>query len=326
MSMNYIIANLKDSMIASRCDAAAKLLLALFFVMSGVMAFASENPEKIYNLGVEDYQKGEFENASKSFAKAVEVTKDSDLKFKSYYNLGNAEYKNKAFDKAVEAYKNALKIKKDYMAEHNLKKAQEKLEQKQEEDQKQDNNEGEQNEQNEKDKEGKEGKEGQKGEKGQEDQNGQKGEQSQDGDKGQEGEQSQDGEQSKDAEQGKDGEQGKDNKEGDENKDPGQNGENNKEEREQRQDVEMAEPGTQKEADVSQKARAMKNIRANPYMIEKILKEMQQREADLQRRARNENTGQREEVDPFEMNAQELRDWMQNRGRPNPALSDEPDW
>ena len=320
MSMNYIIANLKDSMIASRCDAAAKLLLALFFVMSGVMAFASENPEKIYNLGVEDYQKGEFENASKSFAKAVEVTKDSDLKFKSYYNLGNAEYKNKAFDKAVEAYKNALKIKKDYMAEHNLKKAQEKLEQKQEEDQKQDNNEGEQNEQNEKDKEGKEGKEGQ------EDQNGQKGEQSQDGDKGQEGEQSQDGEQSKDAEQGKDGEQGKDNKESDENKDPGQNGENNKEEREQRQDVEMAEPGTQKEADVSQKARAMKNIRANPYMIEKILKEMQQREADLQRRARNENTGQREEVDPFEMNAQELRDWMQNRGRPNPALSDEPDW
>ena len=320
MSMNYIIANLKDSMIASRCDAAAKLLLALFFVMSGVMAFASENPEKIYNLGVEDYQKGEFENASKSFAKAVEVTKDSDLKFKSYYNLGNAEYKNKAFDKAVEAYKNALKIKKDYMAEHNLKKAQEKLEQKQEEDQKQDNNEGEQNEQNEKDKEGKEGKEGQ------EDQNGQKGEQSQDGDKGQEDEQSQDGEQSKDAEQGKDGEQGKDNKEGDENKDPGQNGENNKEEREQRQDVEMAEPGTQKEADVSQKARAMKNIRANPYMIEKILKEMQQREADLQRRARNENTGQREEVDPFEMNAQELRDWMQNRGRPNPALSDEPDW
>ena len=121
MSMNYIIANLKDSIIASRCDAAAKLLLALFFVMSGVMAFASENPEKIYNLGVEDYQKGEFENASKSFAKAVEVTKDSDLKFKSYYNLGNAEYKNKAFDKAVEAYKNALKIKKDYMAEHNLK-------------------------------------------------------------------------------------------------------------------------------------------------------------------------------------------------------------
>ena len=320
MSMNYIIANLKDSMIASRCDAAAKLLLALFFVMSGVMAFASENPEKIYNLGVEDYQKGEFENASKSFAKAVEVTKDSDLKFKSYYNLGNAEYKNKAFDKAVEAYKNALKIKKDYMAEHNLKKAQEKLEQKQEEDQKQDNNEGEQNEQNEKDKEGKEGKEGQ------EDQNGQKGEKGQDGDKGQKGEQSQDGEQSKDAEQGKDGEQGKDNKESDENKDPGQNGENNKEEREQRQDVEMAEPGTQKEADVSQKARAMKNIRANPYMIEKILKEMQQREADLQRRARNENTGQREEVDPFEMNAQELRDWMQNRGRPNPALSDEPDW
>ena len=320
MSMNYIIANLKDSMIASRCDAAAKLLLALFFLMSGVMAFASENPEKIYNLGVEEYQKGEFENASKSFAKALEVAKDSDLKFKSYYNLGNAEYKNNAFDKAVEAYKNALKIKKDYMAEHNLKKAQEKLEQKQEEDQKQDNNEGEQNEQNEqneKDEEGKDDKDGQQGEKGQ---------QREQGENGQNGEQSQEDQNGENGQDGQDGEQGKDNKEGDENKDPGQNGENNKEGQEQRQDVEMAEPGTQKEADVSQKARAMKNIRANPYMIEKILKEMQQREADLQRRARNENTGQREEVDPFEMNAQELRDWMQNRGRPNPALSDEPDW
>lgn len=300
MSMNDITVKTKYYMSVRRFNTGIMLVLMLTFLLPVVIGFASESPEEMYNLGVEEYQKGEFENASKSFAKAAELAKDSDLKFKGYYNLGNSSYKQNAFDKAIEAYKSALEIKKDYMAEHNLKKAQEKLEQGQ------DNKDGQQGEQ------GENSQEGQKGEENKE------GEQNKDGEQGNDAQQNKEGEQStdnKDAQQGKDGEQGKE----------GEQGEASVGE-EQRGDVEMAEPGTQKESDVSQKARAMKNIRANPYMIEKILKEMQQREAELQRRARNEGVRQRQEADPFEMNAQELRDWMQNRGRPSPTNSDEPDW
>ncbi|MDD3000877.1 MAG: tetratricopeptide repeat protein [Candidatus Riflebacteria bacterium] len=336
--MNDITVKTKYYMRVRRCNTGIMLVLVLMFLLPVVSGFASESPEEMYNLGVEEYQKGEFENASKSFAKAAELAKDSDIKFKGYYNLGNSAYKQNAFDKAIEAYKSALEIKKDYMAEHNLKKAQEKLEQKQEEEQKQkqENNEGkegEKGEQNKDNKDGQQGQQGEKGNQGQDNKDGQQGEQGENSQDGQKGEENKDGEQGKDAQQNKEGEQSTDNKDAQQGKDgekvkdnkDGQQGEASVGE-EQRGDVEMAEPGTQKESDVSQKARAMKNIRANPYMIEKILKEMQQREAELQRRARNEGVRQREEADPFEMNAQELHDWMQNRGRPTPTNSDEPDW
>ncbi len=93
-------------------------------------------------------------------------------------------------------------------------------------------------------------------------------------------------------------------------------------------DVQMADQqSTQKdEPEVSQRARALKNTKVNPYMIEKILKEMEAREREIQLRYRNDQQ-RSEEADPFEMDADELRNWFENRRRPvQKPTTDEPDW
>ncbi len=80
------------------------------------------------------------------------------------------------------------------------------------------------------------------------------------------------------------------------------------------------------EPEASQRARALKNSKVNPYMIEKILKEMEAREREIQLRYRNEQQ-RSEEMDPFEMDADELRNWFEKRRRPAQKPSaDEPDW
>lgn len=95
----------------------------------------------------------------------------------------------------------------------------------------------------------------------------------------------------------------------------------------ERQDTEMADaqPKAPEKPEASQRARALKNTKVNPYMIEKILKEMERREHEAQVRARNEGV-RGDDEDPFTMDADQLRQWMEQRRRPKKNQDDEPDW
>ncbi len=315
-------------------------------------------PERLYNLGVELYKDENYEMAGECFSRAASSTKDLDLRFNSLYNKGNTEFKLGNFNGAVEAYEAALKEKGNNKAQFNLEVAKKKLEenntcencqngedgQEGEEEQEgqdgnqcedcKDKNKGNQKSQGEKGQDSQDGETGQneegEQEEGKEGQDKQEGQESQEGDEGQDGEESQKGQESEDGEENSDSsktsEGGETEEEADEVKEDSlAHSQGLKEEI--RGDVEMEEDQQIPEAEVSQRARAMKNIKANPYMIEKILREMERREADLQGRARNEAIKQRrEEMDPFNMNAQELRDWMHNRRRPQSKEQDVPDW
>jgi hypothetical protein len=57
------------------------------------------------------------------------------------------------------------------------------------------------------------------------------------------------------------------------------------------------------------------------------MREMQEREKQAQLYYRNEQVQRQEEMDPFNMNAQQLHEFFQNRGRkPQKQQADEPDW
>jgi Ca-activated chloride channel family protein len=98
---------------------------------------------------------------------------------------------------------------------------------------------------------------------------------------------------------------------------------------ENREDVNMASEAQQQEPqkpDASERARALKNIRLNPYQVERLLQQMQERERQAQLHYRNESQ-RMEEVDPFNMNSQQLHEWFENRGRRQQQTpADEPDW
>lgn len=99
---------------------------------------------------------------------------------------------------------------------------------------------------------------------------------------------------------------------------------------ENREDVEMADGDAQQQEpqkpDASQRARALKNVRLNPYQVERLLQQMQERERQAQLYYRNEPQ-RTDEADPFNMNAQELHEWFENRNRRRPqSPADEPDW
>ncbi|MDN5279739.1 MAG: hypothetical protein PWR01_3704, partial [Clostridiales bacterium] len=90
--------------------------------------------------------------------------------------------------------------------------------------------------------------------------------------------------------------------------------------------VEMAQGEKKKEEpDESQRARALKNRKLNPYMVEKILRELQEREKQAQLYYRNDPQRQ-EQLDPFEMDARQLQEFFRNRGRRAPKNNEEPDW
>ena len=82
--------------------------------------------------------------------------------------------------------------------------------------------------------------------------------------------------------------------------------------------------------DVSQRARGLKNQKLNPYLVEKLLKDLEEREKEVQLRYRNDPQRQEdlEEMDPFFMDQQQLREFFKRRQgvRPKKTPSDEPDW
>jgi Ca-activated chloride channel family protein len=97
-----------------------------------------------------------------------------------------------------------------------------------------------------------------------------------------------------------------------------------------REDVQMGSAEDQKQEpqkpEASQRARALKNVKLNPYQVERLLQQMQERERQAQLHYRNEPQRMDEE-DPFNMDARQLQEWMQNRGRRRQQQpADEPDW
>ncbi len=77
--------------------------------------------EKIkFNMADCSYQLKRFREAGDEFARLT-VTKDKDLREKSFYNLGNVFMEAKQYDQAISAYKEALLLNpKDIRAKRNL--------------------------------------------------------------------------------------------------------------------------------------------------------------------------------------------------------------
>lgn len=313
------------------------------------------NPAIEYNLGIVEYRRRDYNRAAAHFQNAAAGPDDS-MRFDSLYNLGNSAFKAGDYASAIAAYNSSLEIKKDGKAEYNLKIAEEKLKKQLEKQQQQQEQQQQHQDQQKQDNQQKQGDKKDQQEQ-QKDQNSDQ--QNQQGDKSQQQADKSQSDQKQNQENGESGEQGDNNEENDQQKADSDNqnqqkdGENEGEQNQQqagsenetasqtqelteqpenakeqqRQDVQMAEP--QKESgpekpEASQRARAMKNIKVNPYMVEKILKDMEQREREYQLHARNERRN--DELDPFEMDAEQLRQWMQNRGRPQQQKTDEPDW
>ena len=308
-----------------------------------------DSPEIQYNLGVVSYRKRDYALAVRHFAMAVAGQASSDTRFSSLYNMGNATFRMGDYAAAVSAYEGCLELKKDAQAEYNLKVAREKLQkqlEKQQQQQQQQNDEssgrpGDEKSQNYKEQQSQSGD-------NQQDQDAQSGQGNSSGKK--------DGENSADRQAGtdkkdeaakpddaKDGqksdtdgaEQGKQKDPGSSEQDSGNaSGTQELTERQEGggsepgEDVQMqtSEPAAKDMPEASQRARALRNTKVNPYMIEKILKEMERREKEAQLYYRNEPR-RSDEIDPFEMDAQQLREWMEKRRRPQaPKPSDAPDW
>ncbi|NJM36790.1 MAG: VWA domain-containing protein [Akkermansiaceae bacterium] len=83
---------------------------------------AEQDPRKIYNLGTEAYQKGDFEKASQSLRESLR-TQDLSLQQRSYYNLANTLYRTgqgtlqkdpdatiKNWEASIKAYQDSLAL------------------------------------------------------------------------------------------------------------------------------------------------------------------------------------------------------------------------
>ncbi len=303
-----------------------------------------------YNLGVVNYRKRDFRRARQYFARAAALNNDQENRFNSLYSLGNSAFKAHDFAAAVEAYKSGLELKKDTQAEHNLKVALEKLasqEQQQKQDQEQENNQDQKKGDQEKDQQNKQGKE-KNSDQGDEnsDNSGDKQDQKNEGadqenqqQAGKSGDENEDSEKSNE-QAGKADESSEDDPEqkeaagadeegqADEGKKQELADQNGNDDTQNREDLQMPQQqeSEKRMPEASQRAHALKNMRLNPYMVEKVLKDMENREREAQLRARNENVRREDEADPFTMDARELREWFEKSRRPAQPKGNEPDW
>lgn len=287
-----------------------------------------DNPVIKYNLGQVRYRSRKYDDASKFFSDAAKAAKSEDLKFRSFHNLGNSLYRAGDYAMAVEAYKNGLEIKEDELTEYNLKQAEKRLkEQMQRQQQQQQNSESsqqnqknDQNDQNQQQSGQDQRSEQNEGNKSEKSENNEA--QKQDSDQSQ---QQTDKEQNQ-SEKSRSSESQEQKNEEQQNQ-AGEQGEKEQPDNSQnREDVEMAQGEKKKEEpDESQRARALKNRKLNPYMVEKILRELQEREKQAQLYYRNDPQRQ-EQLDPFEMDARQLQEFFRNRGRRAPKNNEEPDW
>lgn len=294
-----------------------------------------ESPEIAYNLGTVNYRRRNFAKAADFFQQAQNRAQNDELKFNSSYNLGNALFKMGDYSGAVEAFKNSLDYKDDELARYNLGVAEERLEKQQQEleqeqEQGQDQQQGDEQQSDDGQQQQQQGDQQSDSESGKSDDqqksdehesgDQQQGDQSEGSDESQQGEPQGDGEESdaKDQQQGTDGDsKDEENHEGDEEGQMRQ---------QERQDVQMAEQSEQtKPFEPSRRALELKHAELNQYRVEQILKEMEQREREIQLRYRNEQST--EQLDPFQMDAEQLRDFFENRRRPQqPSPSDDQDW
>jgi tetratricopeptide (TPR) repeat protein len=297
-----------------------------------------------YNLGFISYRKRNYKEASQYFADAAQNADSEKLRFNSLHNLGNSFYRQGNYAKAVEAYKNGLEIEQNAKTSYNLKKAEEMLKKQIEQQQKQQQNKerqqqnSKQKQQNQKQQNGdQQQKDGdqqqQQGQQEQGSKNGtkqnQKDNQSRQNQGQKDGRKNGDksGKKQQNQQQGsKQSEQSKEKRQGQSEQGEQQMAESKQQER---QDVQMGNnKGQQKnKPQASQRARALKNRKLNPYMVEKLLRELKEREKKGQLYYRNEPRRQ-EEMDPFSMDAHQLRDFFRNRGRGrrNKPKNDQPDW
>lgn len=290
-----------------------------------VARFAMPNdPIVKYNLGQVNYRKRNYLGAAAFFAESANLTDNEELRFKSLHNLGNASYRHGEYAAAIDAYKRGLEIHQDPKTEYNLKQAEEKLKQQMEQEQKDQKNQEKSQQDKQKDSQDKNQKKDSKGDSKDENSDQQK-EGSDDKNSEQKDQENKDGKEKSDKNQSqsdKDGQQDKENSESEQK--PGEEG---KEEEQKRQDVEMAKPDEKdKKPEESQKARAIKNKKLNPYMVEKLMRELKEREKKGQLYYRNDPKRQ-EDLDPFEMDARQLQEFYRNRGRRKPdPKSEDPDW
>ncbi len=63
-----------------------------------------------FNLGDAYYKEQRFDEAIKSYQKALAESKTSNQKAEVYHNIGNSLLKDKKIDESIEAYKQALKL------------------------------------------------------------------------------------------------------------------------------------------------------------------------------------------------------------------------
>lgn len=321
---------------------------------------APENPVVSYNLGVVSYRRRDYQKAAGFFMQAASAAGvDEQMKFDSLYNLGNSAFKAGDFAAAVSAYSGSIEVKADEQAKYNLEVARKKLQEQQEKQQQ------EQDQQNKQEKDKNQPKQDQKGQQDKSDQKSgdqsdQQGDQpqSQDNQKDQKDQNAKNDQNDEQNASGKDSEsendkqqkndqqqaEQKSDEESDQQKaDESSSGQEDKnasqtqqlkeqaaaDPSENREDVEMTGEAQQQESqkpDASQRARALKNVRLNPYQVERLLQQMQERERQAQLHYRNEPQ-RTDEADPFNMNAQELHEWFENRNRRRPqSPADEPDW
>lgn len=295
-----------------------------------------ESPEIAYNLGTVNYRRRNYAKAADFFQQAQNRAHDDKLKFNSTYNLGNALFKMGDYSGAVEAFKNSLDYKDDELARYNLGVAEERLE-KQQQELEQDQQQGQDQQQEGDEQQSDDGQQQQQQGDQQSDSESGKSDDQQSSDEQQSGEQQQ-GDKSEDSDESQPGEPKSDGDESDsENQQQGTDGDSKDDEgnegdeegqmrQQERQDVQMAEQSEQtKPFEPSRRALELKHAELNQYRVEQILKEMEQREREIQLRYRNEQSA--EQLDPFQMDAEQLRDFFENRRRPQqPSPSDTQDW
>lgn len=308
------------------------------------------DPRVGYDLGIVLYRKRQYEDAARRFETAVSGTLDPALRSDILHNLGNARYRSGDFQRAIDAYKASLELREEARTRFNLEAAEKRLNELQEEMKKQAQQQNQdQKGQDQKNQPGQQGQQGNQGQQGQEGQD-----QKKDGSQGKD-ENSKDGaakDGKKKGEDQKDGKSGSDDqkKEGqDQAANPDQTPRNTgasepnkidipngsesagiEDEPKERKDLSMkAEKEPPPPPDASQKAKAMKNLKLNPYMVEKVLKDLEEREKEIQKRYRRDpqRDGFEDSLDPFFMSPDEIREFMERRTRPKKNQDPNvPDW
>jgi Ca-activated chloride channel homolog len=316
------------------------------------------NPRVSANLGTILYRKRDFVGAARAFERAADRADDEKLRAGAYHNLGNAHFRSGSFSEAVAAYQRSLALLEDAQTRFNLEVAQKRLQEQMTPPPNQDGSPSADAEKSSQNQQGKDQQhdpqgQGQKDPKSGQDQSqngtpkdGQPGDgQKNQGQEGQKG-QNQDVNQKESSGSEKEASPGEtDSSQEKTSQDPSTPGEKSPEDQPSASasaelgedppaDLQDVEPPTEARdgaspppPEASQRARGMKNQAINPYRLEQILRQLEERENDLQLRYRREPKREdEEEMDPFFMDSRQLRDFFEGRRRPQRAPSEQPDW